>query len=61
MLPNYGGEKVKLGEQELYIFRESDIIAKMEWIPKHSWLCKCLFHTYTFISFINKIKSKISV
>jgi len=30
MLPNYGGEKVKLGEQELYIFRETDIIAKME-------------------------------
>ncbi len=29
MLPKYGGEKVKLGEQESYIYRESDIIAKM--------------------------------
>lgn len=31
MLPEFGGQKVKLGEQELFIFRDTDIIAKMEW------------------------------
>ena len=30
MLPEYGGTKVKLNEQELHIFRDSDIVAKME-------------------------------
>ena len=30
MLPEYGGQKVKLNEQELFIFKDSDIIAKME-------------------------------
>jgi chaperonin GroES len=29
MLPEFGGQKVKLGEQELYIFRDTDIVAKM--------------------------------
>lgn len=32
MLPEYGGQKVKLGEQELFIYRDTDIIAKMEWM-----------------------------
>ena len=31
MLPEFGGQKVKLGEQELFIFRDTDIVAKMEW------------------------------
>lgn len=30
MLPEFGGQKVKLGEQELFIYRDTDIIAKME-------------------------------
>jgi chaperonin GroES len=30
MIPEFGGQKVKLGEQELYIFRDTDIVAKME-------------------------------
>lgn len=30
LLPEFGGQKVKLGEQELYIYRDTDIIAKME-------------------------------
>jgi hypothetical protein len=30
MLPEYGGQKVKLGEQELFIYRDTDIIARME-------------------------------
>ena len=30
LLPEYGGTKVKLGEQELHIFRDTDIIAKLE-------------------------------
>lgn len=30
LLSEYGGQKVKLGDEELYIYRESDIIAKME-------------------------------
>jgi chaperonin GroES len=29
MLPEFGGQKVKLAEQELYIYRDTDIIAKM--------------------------------
>ncbi len=29
MLPEFGGQKVKLGEQELFIYRDSDILAKM--------------------------------
>ncbi len=31
MLPEYGGQKVKLGEDELFIFRDTDVIAKLEW------------------------------
>lgn len=30
MLPEMGGQKVKLGEQELFIYRDTEIIAKME-------------------------------
>ncbi len=30
MLPEFGGQKVKLGDQELYIYRDTDIVAKME-------------------------------
>jgi chaperonin GroES len=30
LLPEYGGQKVKLGEQELYIYKESEIIARVE-------------------------------
>ena len=31
MLPEGSGQKVKLGEQELFIYRDTEIIAKMEW------------------------------
>jgi chaperonin GroES len=30
LLPEYGGQKVKLGEQELFIFRDTEIVAKLE-------------------------------
>jgi chaperonin GroES len=30
MLPEFGGQKVKLGEQELFIYRDTDITARME-------------------------------
>ncbi len=30
MLPEYGGQKVKLGEEELFIYRDTDIIARLE-------------------------------
>jgi chaperonin GroES len=30
LLPEYGGQKVKLNEQELFIFRDTEIIAKVE-------------------------------
>ena len=30
LLPEYGGQKIKLGEQELYIYKESEIIARVE-------------------------------
>ena len=30
LLPEYGGQKVKLNEQELFIYKDSDIIGKME-------------------------------
>ena len=30
LLPEYGGLKVQLGEQELFVFRETDIVAKLE-------------------------------
>jgi chaperonin GroES len=30
LLPEYGGQKVKLGEQELFIYKDTDIIARME-------------------------------
>lgn len=30
LLPEYGGTKVKIGEEELLVYRDSDIIAKLE-------------------------------
>lgn len=30
LLPEFGGTRVKLGDEELYIFRDSDIIGKLE-------------------------------
>lgn len=30
LLPEYGGQKIKLGEQELYIYKDSEIIARVE-------------------------------
>jgi chaperonin GroES len=30
LLPEYGGQKVKLNDQELYIYKDSDVIARME-------------------------------
>jgi len=30
LLPEYGGSKVKFGEEELFLFRESDILGKFE-------------------------------
>lgn len=30
MLPEFGGQKIKLGDQELYLYRDTDIVAKME-------------------------------
>lgn len=30
LLPEYGGTKVKIGEDELFLFRESDILGKFE-------------------------------
>lgn len=30
LLPEFGGNKVKLGEQELLIYKDTDIIAKLE-------------------------------
>lgn len=30
LLPEYGGTKVKLDEEELFLFRESDILGKFE-------------------------------
>ena len=30
LLPDYGGVKVKLGNDELFIYRDSDILARME-------------------------------
>lgn len=30
LLPDYGGVKVKLGDEELFIFRDTDILARME-------------------------------
>ena len=30
LLPEYGGQKVKLGDQELYIYKDSEIIARVE-------------------------------
>ena len=31
LLPEYGGMKIKLQESELHIYRDSDVIAKVEW------------------------------
>jgi chaperonin GroES len=30
LLPEYGGTKVKLGDEEIFMFRESDILGKFE-------------------------------
>lgn len=30
LLPNYGGTEVKMGERELVVYNEEDILAKME-------------------------------
>jgi chaperonin GroES len=30
LLPDFGGQKVKLNEQELFIYRDSEIIARLE-------------------------------
>lgn len=30
LLPEYGGQKVELNKQELFIYKDTDIIAKME-------------------------------
>jgi co-chaperonin GroES (HSP10) len=30
LIPEFGGTKVKLGEDELIIFRDTDIIGKLE-------------------------------
>jgi len=30
LLPEYGGTKVKMGDEEVFIFRESDILGKFE-------------------------------
>jgi len=30
LIPEFGGTKVKLGEDELFIFRDTDIIGKLE-------------------------------
>lgn len=30
LLPDYGGVKVKLGSEEFFIYRDSEILAKME-------------------------------
>jgi chaperonin GroES len=30
LLPEYGGTKVKLGDEEVFMFRESDILGKFE-------------------------------
>lgn len=31
LLPEYGGQQVKLGEEEFFIYRDTDVIAKLEW------------------------------
>lgn len=30
LLPEYGGSKIKIGDEELFLFRESDILGKFE-------------------------------
>ena len=30
LLPEYGGSKIKMGDEELFLFRESDILGKFE-------------------------------
>lgn len=30
LLPEFGGTKVKLGEEDLFIFKDTDIIGKLE-------------------------------
>lgn len=30
LLPEFGGSKVKLGEEDLFIFKDTDIIGKLE-------------------------------
>ena len=30
LLPEYGGTKVKIGDDELFLFRESDVLGKFQ-------------------------------
>jgi chaperonin GroES len=30
LLPEYGGQKVKINEQEFYIYRDTEIVGKLE-------------------------------
>jgi chaperonin GroES len=30
LLPEFGGQKVKLSDQELFIYRDTDIVARVE-------------------------------
>lgn len=30
LLPEFGGQKIKLGDQELFIYRDSEIVARVE-------------------------------
>ena len=50
MLPEGSGQKVKLGEQELFIYRDTEIIAKMEWFESDLFI---------FISFIFIVSKRI--
>ena len=41
LLPEFGGNKVKLGEQELLIYKDTDIIAKLEaWSLHMDIICR---------------------
>ena len=52
LLPEFGGQKVKLNDQELYIYKDIEIIAKMEWC----WIS--LSYILTLSSFKNKNTQK---
>jgi chaperonin GroES len=30
LLPEFGGQKIKLNEQELYIYRDTEIVGRLE-------------------------------